>query len=114
MIAVLSIVSGGKLATAFIVLALPIIDGFWVILRRIYERKSPFKGDLWHFHHRLLYLGLSERQVLAVYYAFTLTFAGVALMLESFWKLVAILCLFLLISTAELLFYYKQNKLAKK
>lgn len=113
-IAVLAIVSGGKLATAFIVLALPIIDGFWVILRRIYEKKSPFKGDLWHFHHRLLYLGLSERQVLAVYYCFTAIFALVALTLESFWKIVAILFLFLLISAAEILFYYKQNKLAKK
>lgn len=116
-IAVLAIVSGGKLATAFIVLALPIIDGFWVILRRILEKKSPFKGDLWHFHHRLLYLGLSSRQVLAIYYGLTIFFGLSALLLNSFWKLIAIIALILLISFIEIFFYIRQRQkisLAKK
>lgn len=110
MVAVLAIVSGGKLATAFIVLALPIIDGFWVILRRLYEKKSPFKGDLWHFHHRLLYLGLSPRQVLAVYYALTAFFAVAALLLSAAWKLSAMAILFAAVSVVEIYFYRRQKK----
>lgn len=110
MIAVLAIVSGGKLATAFIVLALPIMDGFWVILRRLYEKKSPFKGDLWHFHHRLLYLGFSPRQVLAVYYALTAFFAVAALLLTAIWKFLAIVILFVVVSVVEVYFYRRQQK----
>ena len=52
LLATLAIFSGGKVATAFLVLGFPILDAAWVILRRIMEGKSPMQGDLKHFHHR--------------------------------------------------------------
>ena len=43
MIATLAIVSGGKIATASIVLGMYFIDAFYVIIRRIRSGKNPMK-----------------------------------------------------------------------
>lgn len=92
MIGVLAIFGGGKLATALIVLGLPVIDAFWVIARRIFTGKSPLKGDYTHFHHRLLKAGFSERQALIFNYAIVLFFAAIVLALDStFAKFIAFL-----------------------
>lgn len=96
MIAVMAIFSGGKFATAFIVLAIPILDAAWTIVRRILKKQSPFKGDFQHFHHELLRAGLSERQVNLFYFSVSLSFGYAALYLQSFGKLIAILILFAL------------------
>lgn len=67
-IATLSIFSGGKIATAFLVLAIPILDMIWVIIRRTLSHKKFWHGDLFHLHHRLLLdVGLSERKVVILY-----------------------------------------------
>ena len=94
MIAIMAIFSGGKLATAFIVLAIPILDAGWTIVRRIIKRQSPFRGDFQHFHHELMKAGLSEKQVNIFYYLISLGFGFTALYLESFGKFIAIIFLF--------------------
>jgi UDP-GlcNAc:undecaprenyl-phosphate GlcNAc-1-phosphate transferase len=96
MISVMAIFSGGKLATAFIVLAIPILDALWTIARRLLKKQSPLKGDFQHFHHELMRAGLSERQVNCFYYAVSFSFGISALYLESFGKFIAILSLFAL------------------
>ena len=90
MLAVLAILSGGKVATAFLVMGLPILDFGWVIFRRIMAGKSPFKGDLRHFHHRLIKAGFSERKSLFVIYAVCAAFGMTALFLGTGQKLVAL------------------------
>lgn len=72
-LATLAIFSGGKVATAFLVLGLPILDAIWVVLRRLYTRQKFWQGDFLHLHHRLLRLGLSESMVVFVYLAVTST-----------------------------------------
>lgn len=67
MIAVLSILSGAKLATALLVLLIPTIDFFYTFFRRILEKKSPLKGDQKHLHHLLLERGFSHRQISLLY-----------------------------------------------
>jgi len=59
MIATLSLVSGGKMATASIVLGIYFIDAFYVILTRIRLGKNPMKGDLSHLHHRMSLEGIN-------------------------------------------------------
>jgi UDP-GlcNAc:undecaprenyl-phosphate GlcNAc-1-phosphate transferase len=49
-----------KVAVALLVLGVPIIDTFWIIVRRVSEGRSPFSPDRGHIHHRLLDLGLSH------------------------------------------------------
>lgn len=82
LIATLAIFSGGKVATAFLVLGIPILDTIWVVVRRISEGRKPWHGDMKHLHHRLLEFGLSERKVLGILYGFSLVF-GIAAVLCS-------------------------------
>ncbi|TSC93576.1 MAG: glycosyl transferase, partial [Candidatus Berkelbacteria bacterium Licking1014_85] len=57
MLAIGAIISGGKLATAALVLGFPILDAFWVISRRLLNGKKIWSADRSHLHHRLLDLG---------------------------------------------------------
>lgn len=95
-LAVIGIFSGGKVATAFMVMGFPILDAAWVILRRIREGNSPFKGDLKHFHHRLLEVGLTERKALVFIYFICGVFGISALFLTTLGKFIAIISMFVL------------------
>lgn len=95
-LATLAIFSGGKIATAVLVMGFPILDAGWVILRRVLQGKSPMKGDLKHLHHRLLDIGLTDRQALYIIYAVSASFGGIAVFLEGVNKLYALMTLILL------------------
>ena len=82
-LAVLSIIGTAKVAVALLVLGVPIIDTFWIIIRRLAERRSPFSADRGHFHHRLLDLGLSHRQVVLLIYGLCLLLALMSLLLSG-------------------------------
>jgi UDP-GlcNAc:undecaprenyl-phosphate GlcNAc-1-phosphate transferase len=69
-LAVLSILGTAKVAVALLILGVPIIDTFWIIIRRIANGSSPFEPDRGHLHHRLLDLGLSHRGAVLLIYAF--------------------------------------------
>jgi UDP-GlcNAc:undecaprenyl-phosphate GlcNAc-1-phosphate transferase len=103
LLAVLAIFSGGKIATAFLILGFPIMDAMYVIIHRIYNKKAPWKGGEWdtsrkavHLHHRMLDFGLSERQVLLIIYALATTFGVAALFLGTTGKFWAIVTIFFL------------------
>ncbi|MBI4323490.1 MAG: undecaprenyl/decaprenyl-phosphate alpha-N-acetylglucosaminyl 1-phosphate transferase, partial [Candidatus Omnitrophica bacterium] len=49
-------------------LALPIYDTWLALLRRLLGRRSVFRADKYHLHHRLLKMGLSHRQVVLFLY----------------------------------------------
>ncbi len=98
MLAVLAILSGGKIATAFLVMGLPLLDFVWVIARRIIQGKSPFHGDLRHFHHRLIKAGFSERSSLFVIYAVCSAFGVTALFLGTAQKVVALVVLAVMVA----------------
>ncbi len=104
MIAVLAIFSGGKVATAFLVLGIPILDMIWVVMRRIWSGQKFWKGDLKHLHHRLLDLGFSQRRVVVLYLSITAVLGLSATLLVSsqqkFFMLIALVFLMLLLATA--------------
>lgn len=88
---VLSIIGGAKVATALLVLGIPILDVAWQIISRLRAHKSPFVADRGHLHHRLLDLGLSQRAIVILYYTFTVFFGVLALILPSgVYKLIAL------------------------
>ena len=68
-LAVLSIMGSAKVAIALLVLGVPIIDTFWIIVRRMIAGRSPFSPDRGHIHHRLLDLGLTHRGAVVLIYA---------------------------------------------
>ncbi|HEU5287839.1 MAG TPA: MraY family glycosyltransferase [Candidatus Limnocylindria bacterium] len=78
MLAVLSIFGTAKVAAALLVLGVPIIDTFYVLLRRTLQGRPPFAPDRGHFHHRLLDVGLSHSQAVLLIYALTLGFGTLA------------------------------------
>jgi len=102
MLAILAIVSGGKIATAILVMGIPVLDTAWVIMLRLFNRQSPFKGDRRHLHYKLMDVGLSEPQAVLFLYALTGIFGVSALFLQSLGKLIA-LGILVLVMTAIIL-----------
>lgn len=78
-IAALSILSGTRVASAFLVLLIPSIDTIYVLINRIKNRKSPFMGDANHLHHKLIMLGLSRRQIALIYWGISFMFLGITI-----------------------------------
>ncbi len=83
LLGVLAIISGGKIATALLVLGLPLIDAAFVIVRRLWLRRSPAAGDRSHLHFRLQELGFSQRQVVLFYYFIAAAFGSATLFLSG-------------------------------
>jgi UDP-GlcNAc:undecaprenyl-phosphate/decaprenyl-phosphate GlcNAc-1-phosphate transferase len=82
-LAVLSILGSAKVAVALLVLGVPIIDAFWIIVRRLLAGRSPFSPDRGHIHHRLLDLGLSHRQTVLLIYAICVCLGLLSLLLSG-------------------------------
>ena len=55
-------------AAPFLILGLPIFDTAFAILRRLAKGQSPMTPDRGHIHHRLIDMGFSQKQAVAVLY----------------------------------------------
>jgi UDP-GlcNAc:undecaprenyl-phosphate GlcNAc-1-phosphate transferase len=82
-IATLGIAAGAKLALVLLVLSIPIIDVAWLMISRLRAGQSIGQADRRHLHFRLLELGLSQRQVVLIYYAYCATLGAAALLINS-------------------------------
>ncbi len=67
------------LGVSFLALFIPMADVFYSALRRIKNKKSPFKGDMDNLHYQLIKKGWSVRGVVLVFYAITAIFSALAL-----------------------------------
>jgi UDP-GlcNAc:undecaprenyl-phosphate/decaprenyl-phosphate GlcNAc-1-phosphate transferase len=65
-----------------IVLAVPILDGGFVIAKRLKYRRPVYEADRWHFHHRMANIGFSQRRTLVYLYGWASVLAGLALALR--------------------------------
>lgn len=91
---VLAIISGSKIAIALLIMGIPILDVAWTILRRLRQGQNPLRfSDRRHLHHRLLSLGLSQRQTVLVFYGLAAVFGLSGLFLQSRGKLGALAAL---------------------
>src|SRR4051794_26107644 len=61
-----------------LVLAVPIVDTSFVIVRRIKHGESPFEGDQAHIHHRFLRRGFSQRRAAVTIWLWCLSLSGAA------------------------------------
>ena len=50
-------------------LAVPLSDTLFAFVRRVAHGQSPFQADRGHFHHKLMDLGLNQKQAVAILYA---------------------------------------------
>lgn len=99
LLCILSILSFGKVGTAILILAIPMIDATYTIIRRLAHKRSPFRGDRGHFHHRLMDIGWGKRRIAFFYWVVSLFLGISSLFLEGSEKFLAFLsiALFLLI-----------------
>lgn len=99
LIASLAILVGGKVATVATVLGVYLIDAFYVIFARIYNRQSPFKGDrIHHLHYRLLNMGMSESFIRKFVYSISFLFGMAAVFLDKIGKILLFVILVAVVS----------------
>lgn len=79
----IAVISGAKVATAVLVLGIPLFDAVAVVVRRLLAREHPFKADQRHLHHRLLHIGLTPPQVVLITNAMAVLFGVFALGTEQ-------------------------------
>ena len=93
-------------------LAVPLADTTFAFVRRIAHGQSPFHADKGHFHHRLLALGLSQKQAVAVLYGISAVMGLIAVLLTGESPLLRMLCLMaaLVVSITVWLFVFYRNK----
>ena len=96
-LAVLSILSGAKVATAILVLGIPMIDALYSIFRRILQGRSPFWGDRGHLHHRLMDFGWGKRRVAIFYWLMSGLLGFLALNLNAKQKMYTIVLVTILV-----------------
>ena len=108
MLGVLSILTTTKVGILAIVLAVPLIDSGYTVIRRLLQGKSPVWGDRGHLHHRLLdKAGLTKPQIAYFYWIATAVLGGIALFLNSEFKLYTIIGLVFLIGGLILWLTYR-------
>jgi UDP-GlcNAc:undecaprenyl-phosphate GlcNAc-1-phosphate transferase len=89
LLALVSIQGSSQTSTAvailipMIALGVPIVDTLYAIARRARKGVNPLKGDKEHIHHRLIRLGLSHRQAVALICGVSVVFGVIAFLLTA-------------------------------
>jgi UDP-GlcNAc:undecaprenyl-phosphate GlcNAc-1-phosphate transferase len=68
------------LVAPLLVLAVPILDTSFVVLKRLKYRRPPWRADHNHFYHRFMRIGYSQRRTAAYLHLWALMMAGYALL----------------------------------
>ena len=119
-LAIISILGIAKTYTAIvivaplIVLALPVFDTLFAIVRRIIKGKSlkaVVKPDANHLHHKMLKKGFTQKQTVLILYGISATFGmfAVVLMESGIWKALSFLLLVVLMIAIGYKEFFKQK-----
>lgn len=97
-------------------MAIPLADTLFAIVRRTLRGQSPFHADKGHFHHRLLALGLSQKQAVAVLYGVSAIMGLMGVLLAGRNTMMRILCVVaaFIVSLSVWLFVFWHNPNLKK
>jgi UDP-GlcNAc:undecaprenyl-phosphate/decaprenyl-phosphate GlcNAc-1-phosphate transferase len=103
-----------SLIVPIIILAIPIFDTFFAIIRRILNKQSISAPDKSHLHHRLLAMGFSHRETVLIIYAIGAFFGLCAILFtkSTLWgaSLFSIVLIVLIQLTAEVVGLIGQHK----
>ena len=78
-------------AVPFLILGVPIFDICFAILRRLAKGQNPMQADRGHVHHRLIDMGFSQKQAVAITYMLTAILGLSAVLLTSSGELKALI-----------------------
>jgi len=112
-IGIIAIVSGGKIVTTLLVLAIPVIDFISVIIQRLFARQKPWQGDTTHhLHHRLLTAGLTSHQILIMAIMFSAILSYAAITMQTSQKIIAffIAAAMLILISLQLIWVQKKSR----
>lgn len=70
------------LAGPLLVMAVPILDTSFVVLKRLKYRRPPWNADQNHFYHRFMRIGFSQRRTAAYLHLWALLLAAYGVMLR--------------------------------
>lgn len=87
-------------AVPFLILGLPIFDTLYAIVRRLRHGQNPMQPDRGHVHHRLIDMGFSQKQSVAILYAMSGILGLSAVVLTTSGELKAMLLLIAVIVAA--------------
>jgi UDP-GlcNAc:undecaprenyl-phosphate GlcNAc-1-phosphate transferase len=110
MLAVLSVFGTAKVAAALLVLGVPIIDTFYVLIRRVVTGQPPFAPDRGHFHHRLLDVGLTHQQAVLLIYALTALLGSLAFLISGRAQMATFIGLVVLLGIAVMALAQRSSK----
>ena len=78
-------------AVPFLILGLPIFDTAFAMIRRIAKGQSPMQPDRSHVHHRLIDMGLNQKQAVATLYVISAILGMSAVVLTTSGELKAMM-----------------------
>ena len=81
-------------AVPFLILGLPMFDTLFAIVRRLAHGQNPMSPDRGHIHHRLIDMGLSQKQAVAALYVVSSILGLSAVVLTTSGAMRAMLFLF--------------------
>ncbi|NLV86310.1 MAG: undecaprenyl/decaprenyl-phosphate alpha-N-acetylglucosaminyl 1-phosphate transferase [Clostridiales bacterium] len=70
-------------AVPLLAIAVPLLDTVFAIIRRVLRGQSPFHPDRGHFHHRLIDMGLNQKQAVAILYSISAVLGLVAVLITT-------------------------------
>jgi UDP-GlcNAc:undecaprenyl-phosphate GlcNAc-1-phosphate transferase len=70
-------------AVPFLILALPIFDVVFNTVRRVIQGRKPWTSDRGHVHHRLIDMGLTQKQAVAILYCISTVLGLAAVVLTA-------------------------------
>lgn len=70
-------------AVPFLILGLPIFDTAFAIIRRVASGHSPMQADRGHLHHKLIDMGFSQKQTVAILYSLSAILGLAAVVLTT-------------------------------
>lgn len=97
-------------AVPVLILGLPIFDTLFAILRRIIKRKPIMSADRGHLHHRLLDMGFSQKQTVAILYTLTSILCLTAVVMSLKGSLRAIIMVFAVVAIIISSYLFADNK----
>ena len=86
----------------FLLLALPLFDTSFAIIRRLIHGQSPMHPDRGHVHHRLIDMGLNQKQAVAILYCVSAVFGLSAVVLATSGGMKALLLVLAFLATGLL------------
>ncbi len=95
-----------SLMVPILILGIPILDTIFAILRRTIEGKNIFRADTAHIHHRLLDMGLTERQSVNLIYIISILLNVIAVIFRDI-NIVILFLLYAIVGASMFFFLYR-------